>query len=476
MNGNGKLTGPTTNVLHVAIVGAGPAGFHAAIALLEQSAQAVEVDLFDRLPTPYGLVRAGVAPDHQKIKSVTRVYERWGNDLRFEFFGNVQLGRDIEVSDLKTFYDQVLYATGNENDRRLGVRGEHLEGCSPASVFVGWYNGHPDYRDAKFNLSSERVAIIGNGNVAVDVARILAKSPAELRSTDIADHALTALLASQVREVVVIGRRGPVQATFTPSELRELLETPGVTAHANPDELILTERDRAYLDGASDKDPAKRSYELLSSIAQSAPPKAPRRIQFRFLWSPVELVGDGAGHLQQLRLERNRLVADKHGHLQAIGTGQVESLDVGAVFVSIGYAGKRIAGVPFDEKHGTIANVDGRVLEPESQAMRPREYCTGWARTGARGLIATQKAGSAEVVARMLADYRAAQPCAEARAGRSAIKAQLEKRQVRAVSSADWRTLDAIEVQRGQPHGALRSKIVDIPEMIDLVELKRRGW
>lgn len=465
-----------SKVLRVAVIGAGPAGFHAAIALLEQSEVPVEVDLFDRLPTPYGLVRAGVAPDHQKIKGVTRIYERWGNDARFAFYGNVQLGRDISVEDLTGCYDQVLFATGNESDRRLGVAGEHLVGCAPASVFVGWYNGHPDYRDAKFALESERVAIIGNGNVALDVARMLAKSPTELQSTDMAEHALTALLHSNVREIVMIGRRGPLQTTFAPAELRELLETPSVSAEAMPEELALDERSRKLLADLGDKDPSKRVYELLMGIARPAASDKARKIRFRFLLSTAEFTGDSSGHLRQMRLERNRLVVDERGAVDAVGTGEFETLDVGAVFIAIGYESKRIPGVPFDEKRGVIANVDGRVIDPATQQWRAREYCTGWARTGARGLIATQKAGSAEMVSRMLEDYRAGRLPTDARAGRDAMRALLEERKIRHVSFEDWRLIDAAEVERGQPRGALRSKIVDIPEMIDLVELKRRGW
>lgn len=473
MNLNRSATGNAPGVLHVAIVGAGPAGFHAAIALLEQSDRQVEVDLFDRLPTPYGLVRAGVAPDHQKIKSITRLYEKLGTDPRFAFLGNVELGRDIEVSDLTACYDQVLFATGNESDRSLGIPGEHLTGAAPASAFVGWYNGHPDCRDSKFSLSSQRVAIIGNGNVALDVARMLLKSPTDLQYTDMAEHALTALMRSQVREIVIIGRRGPLQATFTPPELRELIEMEDVSAQSVESELSLDEPARTALAAMGAKHPPRRVYELLSSTVQPRATKAQRTLRFRFLQSPVEFIGDAQGQLQQIRLQRNRLVVDAAGRVDAVGTDAFETLEVGAAFIAIGHESRRIPGLAFDESRGIVANIEGRVIDPDTQEWRPREYCTGWARTGAKGLIATQKVGSAEVVARMLADYEQGRLPAEPRQGRTRMRAFLEQRQIRQVSFGDWKTIDSVEVQRGQARGALRSKIVDVPEMMELVELKR---
>ncbi len=476
MNWTGTQSEIASNILRVAIVGAGPAGFHAAISLLEQSACEVEVDLFDRLPTPYGLVRAGVAPDHQKIKGITRIYDKLGTDPRFAFYGHVELGRDIQVSDLTACYDQVLYATGNESDRRLGIPGEHLVGCAPASVFVGWYNGHPDYRDAKFDLSGHRVAVIGNGNVAIDVARMLAKSPADLETTDMAEHALTELRRSEVDEIVLIGRRGPLQSTFTPAELRELIALPNVDATALLEEVKLDEQTLLTLEELGAKHPSKRIIELLTTIAERQQVPASRAVKFRFLRSPVEFIGDAAGHVRQMRLQRNRLVVGNRGTPEAVGTGEFELMAVGAVFVAIGYEGKRIAGLPFDEARGVIANVDGRVVDPETQQWRQREYCTGWARTGAKGLIASQKVGSAEVVSRMLGDHAQSGMPSKPRCGRNEFRARLEQRQVRWVTFDDWQVIDAFEVDRGLARGALRSKIVEIPEMIDLVEMQRRGW
>lgn len=460
--------------LRVAIVGAGPAGFYAALSLLEQTSRTVEVDLFERLPTPYGLVRAGVAPDHQKVKSITRLYERIGQDPRFAFFGNVELGRDIDVSDLTANYDQVLFAIGNEGDRRLGIPGEHLVGCTPASVFIGWYNGHPDFREARFDFSGRRVAVVGNGNVALDVARILAKETGSLSPTDIADHALLALRQSQIQEIVIIGRRGPLQATFTPAELRELLELPNVTIRIDPSALALDESTTTALRALPGKSATRRNYELLSNVEPKADGSATRTIEFRFCSSPTEFIGDAEGHLRAIRLEKNRLATNAEGSTEAEGTGIYEDLSVEWAFISVGFEGKRIPGVPFDVSRNTVANTGGRVVDPATAEVLANQYCTGWARTGPRGLISTQKTGAAEVVARMLEDLASGQVPEVERLGRVATSAILERRGVRWIGFSDWSVIDATEVERGQFRGAPRSKIVDIPQMIDLVEAQRR--
>jgi ferredoxin/flavodoxin---NADP+ reductase len=470
-----KQIGTIERPLRVAIVGAGPAGFHAAMALLAQQTLAVEIDLFDRLPTPYGLVRAGVAPDHQKVKGITRVYERLGQDPRFAFFGNVTLGRDIEVEDLLATHDQLLFATGNEGDRRLGIPGEHLLGCVPASVFVGWYNGHPDYRDAAFDFSAKRVAIIGNGNVAIDVARMLSKSPDELARTDIADHALDALRENRIEEIIVIGRRGPLQANFTPAELRELLAIPQVCVWIRAEELALDPESERELEQLPAKSAQRRNLELLSLMPANRGANT-RSLEFRFLASPVEFIGDAAGQLRQMRVEKNALVKSLNGKFEARPTGEQEVLDVGAVFVSIGSEGLRIPGLPYDEGRGVIANIDGRLVDPASSRVIPRQYCTGWARTGPRGLIAAQKVGSAEVVSRMLSDVAHGSVAQAERSGRSAIASRLETKGIRFVSFADWQVVDAEEIERGRAREAPRSKLVEIPQMIALIEMQRRGW
>lgn len=460
--------------LKVGIVGAGPAGFYAAMALLEQQELSVTVSLLDRLPTPYGLVRAGVAPDHQKLKGVTRVYEQLAQDPRFRFFGHVELGRDVRVAELLQCFDQIVYATGNESDRRLGIPGEHLIGCTPASVFVGWYNGHPDYRHAAFDLSGSRAAIIGNGNVAMDVARMLLKSSEELRTTDIADHALSALAASRIREVVILGRRGPLQASFTPSELKELTQLPDVHVLVDSSAFELDESTRRELDLLAAKNPARRNFELFQQLSRHANRSAPRRLEFRFLTSPLEFLGDASGRLRQLRVCKNELVRTPNGGVQAEPTSAEALFDVDLALVSVGSESKRIADLPFDAARGVIANVDGRVVDPETRERRPNQYCTGWARTGAKGLIASQKTGAAATVATLLTDVR------DRTTGnppeRLDLANLLRAKGVDWIDFDDWRALDRQEIARGASRGAPRSKLVDIPTMLSLVELERRGW
>lgn len=468
---------PTDNrrrPLQIGIVGAGPAGFYTAMALLDQQEIAVKVDLLDRLPTPYGLVRAGVAPDHQKLKSVTRVYEPLGKDPRFRFFGNVELGRDVSVAELSQCYDQVVYATGNESDRRLGIPGEHLVGCSPASVFVGWYNGHPDYSNAEFNLSGKRAVIVGNGNVAIDVARVLAKSPAALRTTDIAEHALAALEQSRLREIVILGRRGPLQSSFTPSELRELADLPDLDLHVNESELELDAAEREALNQTSAKSTLRRNYELFQQLCVRPTLNAGKQLKFRFLVSPLEFLGDHEGRLKQLRLCKNRLIRDDSGRVQASPTAVEELWDVDLALISVGAESKRIADVPFDAERGVLANVEGRIVDPQTSERWVNHYCVGWARTGAKGLIASQKTGALEIVETMLRDSK--QTPIEEPPPQCDLAELLHRKNVAWVGFDDWHVIDQTEITRGAQRGAPRSKLVDVPSMISLVELKRRGW
>jgi ferredoxin--NADP+ reductase len=442
--------------MRIAIIGSGPAGFYAAEALLKRTDTAVDVDVFDRLPTPYGLVRGGVAPDHQKIKSVTRVFAGTAGRPSFRFVGNVQLGRDVTVEELRRHYHQILYATGNEGDRRLGIPGEGITRCTPASVFVGWYNGHPDYRNARIDLSVPRVAVVGNGNVALDAARILLRTRAELEKTDIAAHALDALVHSQVREVFVLGRRGPAQAAFTPGELEELGELEAADPIVDPAELA---------DGAPAGEAGRKgNLDLLRAYVARAPRPGSKKLHLRFLVSPIEVVADGTGGVAGLALERNRLETRPDGSLAAVGTGQVEQLDVGMVLPAVGFAAQRIAGVPYDEKAKIIANLDGRVVDAATRAVIPDEYVVGWARSGPQGLIGEHKRASAQVVAHMIADGAGLE--ARALPPRQAIDALLRERGVKLVSFQDWKQLDDVEVARGARRGAPRDKIVDVEAML----------
>jgi ferredoxin--NADP+ reductase len=440
--------------MRVAIIGSGPAGFYAAEALLKRSGTPVDVDVFDRLPTPYGLVRGGVAPDHQKIKAVVRVFASTAARPSFRFLGNVQLGRDVSVEELRRHYHQIVYATGNESDRRLGIPGEGIAGCTPAAVFVGWYNGHPDYRNARIDLSVSRVAVVGNGNVAVDVARILMRSRAELERTDIAAHALDSLRNSQVREVFVLGRRGPEQAAFSPSELKELGSMEAADPVVDPGELA----------GSADAD---GNMKILRSFASRQPRGDAKKLHLRFLVSPTEVLADAEGKVAGLALEKNRLEARPDGTVAARGTGQIEVLDVDLVVPAIGFAADRIAGVPFDEKARIIANEDGRVVDPALRTVIPDEYVVGWARSGPQGLIGEHKRASAQVVEHMMADGAGLE--ARALPRRDAIDALLRERGVQLVSFDDWKRLDDVEVARGERRGAPRDKIVDVEAMLALL-------
>ena len=445
--------------MRVAIIGSGPAGFYAAEALLKRADAVVDVDMFDRLPTPYGLVRGGVAPDHQKIKTVIRVFASTAARPTFRFLGNVRLGHDVTAEELRRHYHQIVYATGNEADRRLGIPGEGMARCTPATVFVGWYNGHPDYRHAKIDLSVHRVAVVGNGNVAVDAARILLRTPAELEKTDIAAHALEALRNSQVREVFILGRRGPEQAAFSPTELKELGKMEAVDPVIAPGELALCVGSEST--GNADKD---KNLKILRSFAAKQPRAKAKKLHLRFLVSPTEVIADAAGNVAGLALEKNRLEARPDGTVAARGTGEIEVLEVGMVLPAIGYAAERIAGVAYDEKARVIANEDGRVVDSASRAVIANEYVVGWARTGSQGLIGEHKRASAHVVGHMIAD--GAELATRALPDRDAIVSLLRERGVQVVSFNDWKQLDDVEVVRGARRGAPRDKIVDVEVML----------
>ena len=448
--------------MRVAIIGSGPAGFYAAEALLKRTDTVVQVDVFDRLPTPFGLVRAGVAPDHQNIKAVTRVFDKTAARPAFRFLGNVCLGRDLTVEDLRRHYHQIVYAVGNEADRRLGIPGEGVTGCTPATVFVGWYNGHPDYRQAKIDLSATRIAVVGNGNVALDAARMLLRTPAELEKTDIAAHALEALRGSRVREVFLLGRRGPAQAAFTPPEIRELGEMEDAEPILDPCEL-------AGLNSAefADDQQTEKNLEILQSYAGQRPAAKAKKVYLRFLVSPTEIIVDAAGKVAGIKLEKNRLETRPDGTLAARGTGETEILDVGMVLPAVGYAAEPIAGIPFDAKTRVIANQDGRVVDPVSRAVVANEYVVGWARTGAQGLIGSHKGASAHVVEHMKTDGAGLE--ARELPAPEAILSLLRDRGVQVISFDDWKKLDEVEVVRGERRGAPRDKVVDVNAMLEVL-------
>jgi ferredoxin/flavodoxin---NADP+ reductase len=454
--------------LRVAIVGAGPTGYYAADHLFRQPGLVVEIDMYDRVPTPYGLVRAGVAPDHQKIKSVTASFDKVAAHPRFRFYGSVELGRHVTVEDLRAHYHMVIYTTGAQTDRRMGITGEDLKNSHAATEFVAWYNGHPDYRHLTFDLSHERAAIVGVGNVAVDVARILSRTPEELAATDIADHALEALRASRVREVYLLGRRGPAQAAFTNPEVKELGELADADVTAVPEEVELDELSRAAMQRAGDRATQKK-VDLLQAFARRTPSGKRRRLILRFLVSPVELLDDGAGAVGGMRLVRNKLYATDTGTLQPKPTGEFEDLPVGLVFRSVGYRGVALPGVPFNDKWGVILNEKGRVLDPESKQPVVGEYTAGWIKRGPTGVIGTNKPDAAETVACMLEDLAADRYLRPAAPSGDAAERLIRKRQPQYFSHQDWLQIDEVERQRGKETGRPRVKFTRVEDMLAVV-------
>lgn len=453
--------GTTLNPLRVAIVGSGPSGFYAADALFE-SGQIVLVDMFERLPSPFGLVRSGVAPDHPKLKEPIRVYQQIAESPRFRFFGNVTVGRDVSVEELQGSYHIVIFACGAQSDRKLGIPGEHLPGSHTATEFVGWYNGHPDYRDREFDLSHEAAVVIGQGNVAVDVCRILCKTVDELKQTDIAKHALDALARSRVRDVYMIGRRGPVQAKFTHQELRELGQLADCDPIVMPEELELNPSSREELLDKRNRGIAK-SYEVLQSFATRPAPTRRRRCHIRFLRSPVAL--EGHNTLERVLLAKNRLEGSPSQQV-ARETGEIEKLQCGLLFRSIGYKGTALPGVPFDERKGIFPNRDGRIIDGQGRVV-PGMYATGWIKRGPTGLIGTNRADSVATVTALLADVPNLPTAIES--GTDAVTPLLQNRGVRVVSYSDWQKIDAAELRSGESAGKPREKFTRVDEMLQVL-------
>lgn len=448
--------------LRVAIVGSGPSGFFAATSLYKAKIPVV-VDMFDRLPTPFGLVRGGVAPDHPSIKKVTKAYTKLAEKHEsFSFWGNVTIGRDLEVSDLRAHYDAVLFAHGAETDRKLNIPGVDLEGSHTATAFVGWYNGHPDYRDLKFDLSQEVAVVIGQGNVAMDVSRILAKTADELKTSDIAAHALEQLAESKVKEVHVIGRRGPVQAKFTPPEIREIGELDICDPVVLPADMVLSEADHAELDHV-DSEHQRQNYEILKGFSERPAGSKARRYRLWFKHSPKELRGET--RVQKLLLEENAMKGEPFGQWSE-GTGKTNEIDCGIFFRSVGYRGLPLAGLPFDEKKGVVPNEKGRITEGGEPISGL--YVAGWIKRGPSGVIGTNKPDAHESVEQLLED-RPTLPAAGSRSS-DELMSRLKSKDIRVISFADWQKIDAAEVERGQKIGKPREKFTRIAEMIDVLD------
>jgi ferredoxin--NADP+ reductase len=428
-------------MLHVAIVGSGPAGYYTAEALLKKFGDGVRVDILDRLPTPFGLIRAGVAPDHQSIKAVSRRYEATSLADNVRFIGNIDVGGGVSVDELLGLYHAVVLATGAPLDRKLAVPGEELPGVIGSAAFVGWYNGHPDHADLEPPLDVEAAAIIGNGNVALDVARLIAKTPAELEGSDIVAHAAEALAAATIRDIHIVGRRGPYQASFTPKELGEMGELERAHPIVWAQDLPPVERDAALEPGL------RKVVTLLRSFAGAgtASPK-PVRVHFDFYAQPLSIEGDGK--VERLIVERTTLDADGRAH----GTGETFAIDCGLVVACIGYRTNPIPGVPFDPGLGRFDNRDGRI--------GPGLYAVGWSRRGPSGTIGTNRPDGFAV-----ADLIAADAPTGEKAGRDGLDRLLADRDLYIVTFEDWRKIDAAEVARARAT-APREKFVKVDDML----------
>jgi len=460
--------GSESNPLRAAIVGSGPSGFYAAEVLLRRPH--TRVDMFDALPTPFGLVRSGVAPDHPKLKQVCLVYDRIARSPGFTFLGNVTIGRDLSIAQLRGTYHVVVIACGASTDRRLGIPGEHLPGSHTATEFVGWYNGHPDYQDRKFDFSQAAAVIIGQGNVAADVARILATPVDCLRTTDICEAALAALAESRIRDIYIIGRRGPAQAKFASVELKELGRIRDCVGLCNESDLGLNPASQEEL-AHPNSDDNRKNVEIFRSFARNVAGPAPRRLHFRFLETPIRINGDS--RVTSITLARNDLVGSKFEQVAAATSTSAE-LACGLVFRSVGYKGVGLQGITFDETSGTIPNAKGRCLDGEKPVSGL--YVTGWIKRGATGLIGNNRADSVETVGSIIEDLAVLDPAPKP--GAAGLAPALSRDGIRVVSYADWQAIDVSERTRGQPKGKPREKFTRIGEMIaavDQAEVTQRG-
>ncbi len=456
--------GSVETPLRVAIIGSGPSGFYAADWLLRQANLVVQIDMFDRLPTPYGLVRGGVAPDHPKIKTVSKVYDKTAANPHFRFYGYVEIGKDISHAELKAHYHQIVYAVGAQTDRRLGVPGEQLEGSHAATEFVAWYNAHPDFHHFTFDLSQTSAAVIGNGNVAMDVARILASSYEELHRTDIADYALEALEHSKVTDIYMLGRRGPAQAAFTNPELKEFGELEDADIIVRPEDIDLDPLSQAAVEREHDATTLK-NLATLQEFAKRPLRGKTKRIHMRFLVSPVEL--EGTNRVEAIKLVKNELQAAPDGSLRARATDQFETLPVGLVFRSIGYMGVALPDVPFDAKGGVIPNEHGRVIDPATKQPVQGEYAVGWIKRGPSGIIGTNKPDALDTVNMMIEDVPNLPALNSADASPEAVEMLIRSRQPEYVSYTDWQILDKLEQDNGAVQGRPRIKFSRIPDMLE---------
>ena len=449
--------GSEARPLRVAIIGSGPSGFYAAEALLKSDPH-IEVDMFERLPSPFGLVRLGVAPDHAKIKNVIKIYERIAQKNGFRYFGNVEIGRDLTVDELKKFYDVSIFANGAQSDRNLNIPGEDLTGSWPATEFVAWYNGHPDYRDLQFDFSHETAVVIGQGNVAADVCRILCKTVDELKHTDIAQHALDQLAQSKIKHVYMVGRRGPVQAKFTQLEIKELGDMEDCAALIKEEVFNFDPASQAEFDDPESKTAAK-NIPIMKTIAEQNRSDASRALHIEFCKSPLEIKGETM--VESIVLEHNDLTGEAF-KVKAKGTGETEDIPCGLVFRSVGYRGVAMPGVPFNEDWGVYPHENGRIEGEQGQ------YVVGWIKRGPSGVIGTNKPDSQATVAQILEDLPTLSPCAVPE--KDAIENELKARNIRPVSYEDWKKIDEAEIALGEAIGKPREKFTRVSEMLKVLE------
>ena len=417
--------------------------------------------MFDKLPVPYGLVRYGVAPDHFKIKSVTKVFEKTANKPKFSFFGHVTVGKDISVFELNKFYDAVVFSYGTETDRRLGIKGEDLAGSYTATEFVAWYNGHPDFQGRHFDLSHEVAIVVGNGNVAMDVARVLCKTTDELEKTDISQNALDVLSESKIKEVHLYGRRGPVQASFTAKEIREMGDLADCYPVIDPQDLVLNESSQKELEDPLNAG-KKKNFEILSKFPAIAPNERKRKFVMHFYRSPIEIIGKE--QVQKAKFEINTLSGEPNKQ-KVRGTGKFEEIDCGILFRSVGYSGVSIEGLPFSEQAGIIPNQAGRVIDEDK--IKTGWYVAGWIKTGPVGVIGTNKPSAEETVKSLIQDLDRLNPCETPDS--DAVFKFLKDRDVRVVTFENWKTIDAAEIQRGSILGKPREKFASILGMLSTV-------
>jgi ferredoxin--NADP+ reductase len=430
----------TTDRLRVAVVGSGPSGFFVTDQLLREDAT---VDMFDLLPTPYGLVRYGVAPDHPNIKSVSRVFDRTASHPGFRFYGNVEIGHHVQADELAAWYDAVVYAYGSDRGKLAGIPGDHLDGNHSAATFVNWYNGHPHYRDEQFDLSGQRAVVIGNGNVALDIARLLSASTTELASTDIADHALDVLQDSRIREVIVLGRRGPEHASFTHPELLEIGSLPGVDVVVDP-------RDIPVLGDVELPTAAQARLATLRAYASRTQSLGSKRIVLRFNAVPVRVHGDHWAESLEI------------AHHDA-----VEALPARLLIHAVGYIGSPIAGLPFDDVCGVIPNDAGRIHDVDHYPV-VGQYVTGWIKRGANGVIGTNKACARETVDTLLDDVRCGRLARTTTFRSDMLDAILIDRGADRVDYSGWKAIDEHEQRRGRLQDRPRLKVTRIPEMVTI--------